>query len=764
MLLPGGFLPVCLSGYAMISPEAWTGQDMTDAGKAASVKYIPTSGSGPGLNPDPSPQPEDTVRISSEYFLGHIHYVAGAAGLIILQSILIFWLFRLFKNQKEHRFKLIESEKALRQSESDLTAWRNRYDLIVEASGQVVYEYIVPTGNITWGKSIVRVLGYSLEEISGGINQWQDLLHPDDEAAVMEKLSNAEKNCSYWDVSYRMKHKLGHYVWIRDRGFFLPGSNGQAYRQLGMMEDISERVAAEKALRESEERNRAILNALPDIMFMFNREYVFTDFRASDQTFLLMKPEKFLGKTIFDVLSSELAELTRSNIDTVFTTGQMRVYQYSLEINAKTHFYESRMVLKSKGEVLAFVREITDFVEAEEQKNLLSMQLLQALKTESVGRLAGGVAHDFNNMLGAITGYAELALIKSGESEPLRHYLEKILKTAAHSADLTRQLLAFARQQVIDPRIMDLNTTIENMVDILRRLIGENINLEWMPGNDLWLINADSTQIEQIIINLCVNAKDAISGTGIIKIETSNTSICETRISEGESIEPGDYVTLSVSDTGTGMDHETMGKIFEPFFTTKELGHGTGLGLATVYGIVKQNKGFINVYSEPGRGSVFRIYLCRHPNGTVQYNRSDPEEIPFSRGEMILVVEDDPPLLELTRSLLEELKYSILHTGSPEEAVAIAEKYPGRIDLVLTDIIMPEMNGRELVEKIRKIRHGIKIAYMSGYTADIIAHHGVIEEKVNFIQKPFTMRELAIKIRSAIDSRWDGDNESLLST
>ncbi len=638
----------------------------------------------------------------------------------------------------------------LKHAEEELKSWIKRYNLIVAASGQAVYEYIVSTGEITWGKSIINVLGYPEGEMNGGIAQWENLLHPDDKEKTVIALTEAENNCAFWDERYRMLHSSGNYVWIRDRGFFIPDESGRAYSQLGLMEDITAIKESEEALQESEERNRAILNAIPDMIFVFNRDGVFTDFRSSDLTRLNLPPERFMGRNIFDVLPDELARLTYENILAALDTGVAQIYKYRTGSGDKPRHFESRMVAKGHGEVLAIVRDITDRIRSEEERGRLQAQLIQAQKMESVGRLAGGIAHDFNNMLGAITGYSELALRKMDGADPLRRYLDEILKTAVRSSDLTRQLLAFARQQVIEPKVISLNDTVEGILPMLRRLIGENIRLVWKPCADLWKVNVDPVQMDQILANLSINAKDAISEAGTITIETMNVEIDEAYSSETDSIQPGSYAVLIVSDTGSGMDRVTLERIFEPFFTTKELGHGTGLGLATVFGIVKQNSGFINVYSEPGNGSVFRIYIpgLRDMEGTAE--KISAIEVPFGRGETVLLAEDDPALMDITKALLEELNYSVIAAATPEQAIGFAEGYEGDISLLVTDIIMPQMNGRDLSERIKAIRPGIKLLFMSGYTADVIARQGIIREGISFIQKPFSLRDIALKIKEVL--------------
>ena len=404
--------------------------------------------------------------------------------------------------------------------------------------------------------------------------------------------------------------------------------------------------------------------------------------------------------------------------------------------------------------LLGISEDITDRKREEEEKVRLEGQLQQAQKMESVGRLAGGVAHDFNNMLGVILGHAEIAMDQIDQALPIYADLEEIRKAAHRSADLTRQLLAFARKQTVVPKVLDLNETIEGMLKMLERLIGEDIHLNWQPKADLWPVKVDPSQIDQILANLLVNARDAIADTGRITIETGNIAIDEDYCADHPGFVPGEYVLLAVSDDGCGMDKETLAHIFEPFFTTKGVGKGTGLGLATVYGAVKQNNGFIDVYSEPGKGTTFTIYLPRHAGRAAQMRTEGAAAGPALRGhETVLLVEDEPAILKLTTEMLERQGYTVLAAPSPGKAISLVREHPGEIHLLMTDVVMPEMNGRDLAGNLLSIYPHFKILFMSGYTANVIAHHSVLDEGVYFIQKPFSMKNLAAKVREVLDQK-----------
>jgi len=380
----------------------------------------------------------------------------------------------------------------------------------------------------------------------------------------------------------------------------------------------------------------------------------------------------------------------------------------------------------------------------------LAAQFQQSQKMEAVGLLAGGVAHDYNNMLGVILGYAELALEKVGPADPLHADLEIIITAAKRSVDITRQLLTFARKQTIIPVVLDLNQTVESMLAMIRRLIGEDIDLAWLPKANLRPIKMDPTQVDQILANLCVNARDAFAGAGKITIETGNVVFDAAYCADHFGFVEGAYVLLAVSDDGCGMSKEIMEHIFDPFFTTKEEGQGTGLGLSTVHGIVKQNNGFINVYSEPGNGTTFRIYLPQHVEQAAVSTQTKALDIPLSHGETVLVVEDEPVLLMMAQTMLRKLGYRVLAAGTPSKAIELAKAHESRIHLAITDVVMPEMNGRDLAECLQALSPGLKIMFMSGYTADVIARRGVLESGVNFLQKPFSIHDLATKVREVL--------------
>ncbi len=414
----------------------------------------------------------------------------------------------------------------------------------------------------------------------------------------------------------------------------------------------------------------------------------------------------------------------------------------------KTFYSDLGVPLRSIGTVW----DITDRKLQEEENLKLQQRYHQAQKLETVGRLAGGIAHDFNNMLSVILGRTDLLLEPGGGCDANRESLLEIQNAAERSADLVHQLLAFARRQTAKPVYLNINNTVENMMKMLHRLIGEDIDLDWIPDTDLGTVRIDPSQMEQILVNLCVNARDAIEGIGKVTIETHNTTFDEEYCRNNPEFIPGNYVMLAVSDTGCGMSPEVRAQVFEPFFTTKKAGQGTGLGLATVFGIAKQNNGFVNVYSEPGEGTTFKIYLQRHTSEADSLNTPQDVAIPTGNGELILLVEDEDMVLQILKTILEKLNYRILAAHSPNEAIEqVRQNSSGEIRLMITDVIMPEMNGANLAKIIEGMLPGIQTLYTSAYTENVVCRHGVLKEGVDFLQKPALKEELALKVHELLN-------------
>ncbi|MBF0545666.1 MAG: response regulator [Candidatus Riflebacteria bacterium] len=520
---------------------------------------------------------------------------------------------------------------------------------------------------------------------------------------------------------------------------------------------------AEDRIRKMELWLAAVLRSVGDAVIASDKNRVITFMNAVAEKLTGWKKEDALGKKLSEVLNlkEEDTDLDKHLLEKVISEGLIINLITDRLLIAKDGtelpISDSAAPIKdengeSPGSVIVF-RDITEQKRSAREKQELQTQLLQAQKMESVGRLAGGVAHDFNNMLGVILGFVEMGMDQVDPKQPIHAYLTQIRKAATRSADLTRQLLAFARKQTIAPKVLNLNETVLGILSMLQRIIGENINLNWLPANDLWMVRMDPSQIDQILANLCVNAKDAISGMGKITIQTGNSTFLEGSSAVALGLAPGEYVKLTVNDDGCGMDKETIEHIFEPFFTTKGLGSGTGLGLATVYGAVKQNSGFITVDSNKGQGTTFSIYFPRYIGNTEKLPAPDIEEPPIRGHETILLVEDEIALLELITNLLESKGYTVLAANNPGQALRLAKEYHSEIHLLLTDVILPEMSGCELAKNVLSVFPKIKYLFMSGYPADVIAQHGVLDEKANFIQKPFSKKDLSAKLCELLDRK-----------
>lgn len=527
---------------------------------------------------------------------------------------------------------------------------------------------------------------------------------------------------------------------------------------LTIVRDITERVVNEQLLRSTQQSYLDVFNAVGEAIYVQDKTGTFIDVNRGAETMYRCSRKDLIGKTPADVAApgqNDLEDIQRLS-EAVFRTGQPAhftfwavrqdgdIFPKEITINKGRYF--------GKDVLIAIARDISEKINAEAERDKLRSQLEQAQRLESVGRLAGGVAHDFNNMLQSIIGYAELALDDASGSPPLHHAVNEIHKAAQRSTNLTRQLLAFARKQPIAPRLLDLNTAVTDTLDMLQRLMGSGIQIAWHPAPHVCPVAMDPSQLDQILVNLCVNARDAMSGQGILTIETGTTTLRPDDALCHADATPGPFTVLAVRDNGVGMDTHSLAHVFEPFFTTKGPGEGTGLGLATVYGIVRQNDGCIEVDSEPDCGTSFEIHLPQPADSAILSSAPPAPAQPTPGTETLLVVEDDAAILDLTTRHLSRLGYTLLTASSPNDALRIARTASTPIHMLVTDVIMPDMNGRQLAEQIIDRHPDIRCLYISGYSADIIAPNGIVEDGIHFLQKPFSMSTLATRIRTILDA------------
>lgn len=608
--------------------------------------------------------------------------------------------------------------------------------------------------NITFlNRKGCEVLGYREDELLG--RDWFKVCLPPEE---YEPVFSAYKGLIGGEVELYKYHenyvltKSGEKRLVAWNNVLRNDSSGGIIGLLSSGEDITDRKRMEQDLRDSEERFRTLHKASSGGIVIHDKGIIL-DCNQSLCDMTGYTFDELIGTNGLRLIApdslEEVAKKMMSEAEEPYEVEGIRKdgTTYPLYLQSKFIPYKGRTVRVAEW------RDISDIRLAEEESIRLASQLRQSQKMESVGQLAGGIAHDFNNMLSAILGHSELAMMRCPPSEPVYSHLTGIQEAANRSSALVSQLLAFARKQTIAPKVLNLNAMSSSILKMISRVIGEDIDLAWSPGSDLWKIKMDTSQVDQILVNLCVNARDAITGVGKITIETRNTTFdqayCEVHI----GFVPGDFIMLAISDNGSGMSKEVQDHIFEPFYTTKELGKGTGLGLATVYGIVKQNRGFINVYSEVNEGTTFRIYLPRFIGEDVAQRTGTTTEAPEGKGETILLVEDESVILEVAQAMLKELGYVVLGVCTPGEAIKIAKNHNSAIDLLITDVIMPEMNGRDLAKSIHNIRPDLKCLFTSGYTANVIAHHGVLDEDVWFLPKPFSMKDLALKVRQTLEAK-----------
>ena len=655
----------------------------------------------------------------------------GLVGLVFL-----FDLYTIYQYLLIHRIRreLVEREELfhlISENAADMIA-------VVDMNGKRIYNSL----------SYQRVLGYSPEELQSYSAFEQ--IHPEDRERVQKAAEEARRSGVGETLEYRFRHKNGAWLVLESTSSVIRDAKGEPEKLVIVNRDVSERKKAEELLRRLETGFRSVVEDAPYGIYRANTSGRFLQVNPALQKMLgYDSTEELLRRDLPSEIFLHSDEYKRL---TELLARTEEVKDLEMEWKRKdgtpiTVHCSGRRVNDENGALAYFEA----FAEDVTEKRILERQLRMAQKMEAIGRLSGGIAHDFNNLLGVIIGYSRVLKRELAGNKILSEHALEIEKAGQRAASLTKQLLAFSRQQVLTPAILNLNTLVSDMEKMLPQLLGEDIKVTLMLDPKLGNVKADLSQIEQVIMNLAVNARDAMPLGGELKINTANVELDQAYVWSHPGSKVGSYVLMEVADTGTGMDAATLTHIFEPFFTTKELGKGTGLGLATVYGIVKQSNGYIGLDSILGKGTAFKIYLPRHA-GQATPDELKPDSTDLVRGsETILLVEDSEPLRKLAQAFLESSGFRVFSGENGEDALEVAKRFDGTFDLLLTDVIMPGMNGRVLAERLLPLQAGMKVLYMSGYSDSFIAGHGVLDPGTHLLHKPFTEEVFLRKVREVLD-------------
>jgi two-component system, cell cycle sensor histidine kinase and response regulator CckA len=677
------------------------------------------------------PGPHSSEDFNSIYVLPQA--IRGLVGLIFL-----FDLYTIYQQLLIHRIRrqLVEREElfwVISENVADMIA-------VVDMEGKRLFNSL----------SYQRVLGYSIEELQSSSAFEQ--IHPDDRERVMKAAEDSRHSGIGKTLEYRLRHKDGTWLVLESSSSVIHNENGDPEKLVIVNRNISERKRAEEALRRSEADFRSVVEDAPYGIYRASITGQLLQVNPALQRMLGYElDEDLLKSRVANDISNHLPEFQRLN-ELLVHTEELKDIEMEWKRRDGTFITvrcSGRRIDDENGVAAYF--EV--FAEDVTERRALEKQLRMAQKMEAIGRLSGGIAHDFNNLLGVIIGYSRVLNRALGKNNPLCEHALEIEKAGQRAASLTKQLLAFSRQQVLAPAVLSFNSLAFDMEKMLQRLLGEDIEVSLELFPELGNVKADRSQIEQVIMNLAVNARDAMPAGGKLKIRTANVKLDQTYTRDHPGSKAGDHVMLGVTDTGTGMDAGTLTHLFEPFFTTKERGKGTGLGLATVYGIVKQSNGYISVESTLGKGSSFNIYLPRYEGQPASEEQRTDFSESLRGSESILLAEDSQPLRKLTQTNLEAAGFCVLSASSGEEALDIACHHGKAFDLLLTDVVMPGMNGCVLAERLLLRQPGLKVLYMSGYTDSFIAGHGVLELGTHLLYKPFTEEVLIRKIREVLDEK-----------
>ncbi len=632
---------------------------------------------------------------------------------------------------------------AIKQDITESKQAAERFKKLIEQSNDAIFLLYNNKFELV-NRRFTEMFGYTLEECNHPDFNFMDLVAPESRPIILQRMEAVRQNKTVTDVyEFKAISKSGKHIFCEASVSYVQYKNGVATQ--GIIRDITERRNSEEEIRKLSEALKQSPNAVVIINKNLYIEYVNPAFTKNYG----YSKDEVLGKRPFEFIFKDSNKNLIKEIQT--TIKERKIWQNELKLKKKDNssFFAKILlapIQNNEGIFTHFLILIEDISE----KKKLEEQFLQAQKMEAIGRLAGGIAHDFNNLLTVINGYSELLLKAAGSEHPWFEKIAQIKKAGERASALTSQLLAFSRKQIVQPKPLNLNHVLHDMEKILKRLIGEDIELLILYDKNLGTIKADPTQIEQVILNLIINARDAMLKGGKLTIELKNQFINANLAREYAGISKGWYVKMSVSDTGIGMDQETIKHIFEPFFSTKEKGKGTGLGLSTVYGIVKQNGGYIQVYSEVNHGTVFHVYFPIVDAKEMSSASHEIHQKNLTGTETILVVEDEESVKDFIITTLEELGYHVFYASNLSEAEKLFKMQQSKIDLILTDVIMPGGSGGDLSTKLREIKPDAKIIFMSGYTGESIARHGILPEHTQFIQKPFSTEDLAIKIREVL--------------